>query len=107
MIVQPKTFFTMKNILIPLVGLLIIMYKPVSAQNFALPFKTDDLKPYERMYTGDHAAGIQGEGEDLGMVRYLGNNKWTSNKEGTDGTKNSDKIIYGKPVYAMSDGKII
>ncbi|SEQ78803.1 Peptidase family M23 [Nitrosomonas sp. Nm51] len=73
----------------------------------ALPFKAEDLKAGERVSTGDHASGIQGEGEDFGVKRYLGNKKWSHVKNGTDGKKNTDYLIYGKPVYAIGDGTIV
>jgi murein DD-endopeptidase MepM/ murein hydrolase activator NlpD len=74
---------------------------------YALPFKAEDLKPGERISTGNHASGIQGEGEDFGVKRYLGNKKWSHLKKGTDGKKNADYLIYGKPIYAIGDGTIV
>lgn len=97
----------MKKILFPLTAFLLVIQQYGQAQNYALPFKQEDFNPFERVFTGDHKAGIQGEGEDLGIMRYTGNNKWSFVKEGTNGTKNSDLLIYGKPVYAMADGKVI
>jgi hypothetical protein len=78
-----------------------------TAQSYQLPFKGEAMKAGERIYTGDHAAGIQGEGEDFGARRYLGNSKWSPYKEGGDGKKNSDFVVYEKPVYAIADGTIV
>ena len=74
---------------------------------YALPFRAEDLKAKERIFTGNHAAGVQGEGEDFGMRRYLGNQKWTRLKDGKNGSKNSDYLIYGQPIYAIGDGTIV
>ncbi len=73
----------------------------------ALPFKGDDLKPGERYSTGDHAAGIQGEGEDMGARRYLGNGKWSHLVDGGKNSRNADYVAYGKPIYSISDGTIV
>lgn len=81
--------------------------EPTALSLMALPFKAGNLKPGERIHTGDHAGGIQKEGEDFGVVRYLGNKKWSFVKAGTDGSKNSDYLIYGEPIYAMADGVIV
>ena len=98
----------MKNAMLSLVTFLLIIQQDVLSQNYALPFKGDDLKPFERVYTGDHSPGDpQGEGEDLNIMRYIGNNKWSFHIEGTHGTKNTDWVISRKPVYAMADGKVV
>lgn len=81
--------------------------KAGSVTYYALPFKAEDLKPGERVFTGDHASGAQGEGEDFNVKRYLGNRKWSFVKKGADGKKNSDYLIYGKPIYAIGDGTIV
>ncbi len=74
---------------------------------YEFPFRGEDIKPKERVYTKNHAAGIQQKGKDIHVKRYLGNNKWTHLKAGTNGSKNSDDVIYGKPIYAIASGKII
>ena len=97
----------MKTKMFYLIILLFMNQEGILSQNYALPFKGEDFKPGERVYTGNHLPGIQGEGEDIGVKRYLGNNQWSFNKEGTFGTKNTDLLIYGKPIYAMFEGKVI
>jgi len=75
--------------------------------SYKLPFSGDNLKPGERVYTGNHTAGIQALGEDFGVRRYLGNNKWSGLKSGGSKSKNGDYLIYGKRIYAMAAGKIV
>jgi Polyglycine hydrolase-like, structural repeat len=87
--------------------LLLAAVSSSGAQNYRLPFKGEDMKPGERIYTGDHAPGIQGEGEDFGALRYLGSGKWSAYEDGGDGTSNSDFVVYEKPVYAIADGTIV
>lgn len=87
--------------------LFVIAFHVANAQNYALPFRSEDLKGGERIYTGNHKGGKQGEGEDFGMRRYLGNNKWSSLKKGMKSNENSSYLIYGMPVYAIADGTII
>jgi hypothetical protein len=74
---------------------------------YVLPFLADDFKPGERVSTGNHAAGIQGLGEDIGVQRYTGNNNWTPYHSGKNGSANTDYLIYNKPIYAMRAGKIV
>ncbi|MEZ4995333.1 MAG: hypothetical protein R2824_33255 [Saprospiraceae bacterium] len=78
-----------------------------STAPYVLPFLADDFKPGERVSTGNHAAGIQGLGEDIGVQRYLGNSNWTPYHPGKSGLANTDYLIYNKPVYAMRAGKIV
>jgi len=97
----------MKSLPVSFITLLLIVQQSAISQNYALPFKGEDFKPGERVFTGNHGAGIQGEGEDIGNMRYLGNNKWSHFKDGANGTKNTDFVIYERPIYAMAAGKII
>lgn len=97
----------MKNKMILVFAFLLIIQQDVLSQNYALPFKGEDFKPGERVYTGNHGAGIQGEGEDIGNMRYVDNNKWSAFKVGTNGNKNTDFVIYERPIYAMAAGKVI
>jgi hypothetical protein len=90
-----------------LFALLVVIMTPAQAQTYSFPFKAEDLKPGESIYTGNHVMGIQEEGEDIGARRYLGDGKWSSYKEGGNAGKNSDYVIYGKKVYAISDGIIV
>jgi murein DD-endopeptidase MepM/ murein hydrolase activator NlpD len=71
------------------------------------PFFADDLKPGERVKSGDHGGGDQALGHDFGVVRYLGNGDWSGNHPGTDGKKNEHRLIWGKPVYAARDGEVV
>lgn len=52
----------MRSMLIAPASMLAITQQDLHAQTYALPFKTDDLKPYKRVFTGNHKAGIQGTG---------------------------------------------
>ena len=78
----------------------------VQVQDYAFPFRGEDLKPGERISTGNHAAGIQAEGEDIGARRYLGDGKWSHLLTGS-GKSNTDFVVYEKPVHAMADGKVV
>jgi Polyglycine hydrolase-like, structural repeat len=78
----------------------------VYALDYQFPFKGDDLEPGQRVHTGNHLPGIQGEGEDLGMLRYLGDGKWSEFKQGSIQV-NSNYVIHKKAVYAMADGSIV
>ncbi len=77
------------------------------AQEYGFPFKGENLDPGERFFTGDHLPGIQGEGEDIGAMRYLGDRKWTEFREKRSGSANDDFVVYEKRVFAMADGKIV
>jgi len=85
---------------------LLLIAPPALAQDYQFPFKGEDLDPGERIFTGNHLPGIQGEGEDLGARRYLGSGKWSEFKKG-EANVNSNYVIYKKPVYAMADGNIV
>ena len=85
---------------------LTLMINAAIAQPYGFMFRGDDMKPGERIHTGDHAPGIQGEGEDMGAMRYLGDGKWSYYLAGT-GTANSDYVVYKKPVYAIAAGKVV
>jgi hypothetical protein len=85
----------------------LIIQQDVLSQDYLFPYKGDEFKPAERLFTKDHGTGIQGEGKDIIMMRYLGNNNWTNLLDQKDGTKNTDYIIRERAVYAMADGIII
>jgi hypothetical protein len=81
------------------------------AQTYDLPLLADDLNALERAYTFDHSqTTTQKFGYDISM-RRLSSGKWTSLKEGAteppDQPKNANRVIYGKPFYAMRDGTIV
>jgi hypothetical protein len=87
-------------------GLTIMTTAAAMAQQYGFMFRGDDLEPGQRIHTGDHAPGIQGEGEDMGAMRYLGDGKWSDYLKGT-GSVNSDFVVYRKPVYAIAAGTIV
>lgn len=74
---------------------------------WALPFKGEDFREDERVYWGraiHSESGVQKYGYDLGAMRYV-SDEW---KEfDGDQKSNGNWYIYGKPVYAMADGKVI
>lgn len=83
-----------------------------SAQVYDLPFFADDLNAGERASTFDHAdTPSQKFGYDISMVRLTDDRKWSSLKSGAtedpDAPKNANRVIYGKPFYAMRDGVIV
>ena len=80
-----------------------------SASAAVFPMKSDDLGLTHRYKTGDHATGAdQGLGKDIGIVRPIGNNKWSGLvSDGADKTVNSNHLIYGKKVYAMVSGTVV
>jgi hypothetical protein len=81
----------------------------VSASAAVFPLKSDDMGLTHRYKTGDHATGaLQGSGKDIGAVRPIGNNQWSSLiADGADKTINSNHLIYGKKVYAMVSGTVV
>jgi hypothetical protein len=78
-----------------------------SAASF--PLKSDDLNLNHRYKTGDHATGAdQGFGKDIIALRPTGNNEWSDVvSDGADRTINSNRLIYGKKVYAMVSGTVV
>lgn len=101
---QVKLKFYYKNYAIP-----VVVTKKLKAFNlgFALPFKTSDLKKDEYWSSYSmHGGGGQVFAYDMGVEAYV-NNGWTDNLPNTDGTQNDDKRVWGKPIYAMADGKVL
>ncbi len=85
-----------------------IGFVQIAQSKYELPFRGEDIKIKERVYTYTHnGQGTQKEGKDIHVKRYLGNNKWSRLKEGTDGSKNSHHLAYGKPIYAIASGTIV
>ncbi|MBY0423115.1 MAG: peptidoglycan DD-metalloendopeptidase family protein [Parvularculaceae bacterium] len=81
-------------------------------QIYDLPFLADDLNPGERASTFDHAeTPSQKFGYDISMVRLTDAKKWSSliagASEDPDSPKNANRVIYGKPIYAMRDGVVV
>lgn len=84
------------------------MMIPAGALAQRLPLSGGDLADSERYNTKDHGGGNQTEGKDVGAQRRTTNGSWTFLKEGKTDTKVlSNWIVYGKPFYAMADGKVI
>lgn len=87
--------------------------RKLEAQMFDLPFFGNDLAAGERYYVGKKihsSSGSQMWGYDIGAMRKnKGENTWSEVKASTDwnNPKNSDYYVFGKPVYAVSDGTII
>lgn len=80
---------------------------------YDLFYLADDLAPGERYYVGKkiHSdSGTQMWGYDVGAMKYASStDTWSEVKSSYDSknAKNSDYVVYGKPVYAMGPGKII
>ena len=82
---------------------------------YDMPFKGEDLKGNEKIHRGKEIhseSGSQKYGYDLGAKRYDAVNKrWSSvtvgGDEHWDNPKNSNYVVYGKHVYAISDAKIV
>ena len=82
---------------------------------YQLPFFADDLKSLERYYRGKKihsSSGPQKFGYDLSAKRFDTKLKrWTSVTVDVEkhwaNPKNSNYVVYNKPVYAMADGEII
>src|SRR5688572_7793956 len=95
-----------------LTGALLIHPAAVAAQTYDLPLLADDLQALERAYTFDHSqTTTQKFGYDISMRRVTGDDKWSSLKDGVTEApgepKNANRVIYGKPFYAMRDGTIV
>jgi hypothetical protein len=93
-------------------GALVVHPAVVAGQTYDLPFYADDLDALERASTFDHAqTKTQKFGYDISMRRLNSDEKWTSLKEGATEApgqpKNENRVIYGKPYYAMRDGTIV
>lgn len=73
-----------------------------------MPLRADDLAVGERFSTGLHSAGIQGQGHDIGVRRYISNSNWPALKsDGADPAVLTNWLAYGKPFYAMAPGVVI
>lgn len=82
-----------------------------STQNsYLFPGRAEDLNPGEYWYRRKkiHGSGQQRLGYDLTAVRFdARRQQWITDKVGTNGTENAHKLIYGEPVYAVADGKVV
>jgi hypothetical protein len=104
-----RSVFALATILI---GALVFHPAMVTAQTYDLPLLADDLNALERAYTFDHAqTTTQKFGYDISMRRLTDDDKWSSLKDGVTEVpgqpKNENRVIYGKPFYAMRDGTIV
>ncbi len=77
--------------------------------SYLFPAKRSDLRFGQHWSVGIHAFHrAQKFGYDFGVSRYdRSQKKWVGLKRGTTGSKNTDFLIYGKPVYAMAAGTIV
>ena len=88
-------------------GWMVISNSVVARQTYGFMFRGENMKPGERLHTGNHAkANNQDEGEDMGAMRYLGDGKWSPYRKG-NGSANSDFVVYEKEVYAVAAGKVV
>ena len=104
-----KSFFAVAAMF---AGALLVRPAGIAAQTYDLPLLADDLQALERAYTFDHAqTASQKFGYDISMRRLTDDDKWSSLKDGvTEASgqpKNANRVIYGKPFYAMRDGTIV
>ncbi len=76
---------------------------------YDLPFKGQDFKDNEKLFTKLHAdTTSQKYGFDISGKRYdFSGEKWTSLKGSEDGSVNENRMIHGKPIYAMRSGVVI
>lgn len=98
-------------LLAPAIPLLNSFIQTASAStSYLFPGRGEDLESGEYWYRRKeiHGSGSQKLGYDLTAVRFdEKTKKWTTNKPGTDGSKNEHKLIYGQPLYAVTGGKVI
>lgn len=84
------------------------MVAPAWAIEF--PIHANDLNPGERIITVVHAlgGGEQTGAKDLRILRWVANNNWRALKAGqSNDAINSNYLIYGRPVYAMTSGTVV
>lgn len=97
-------------LLAPTIPLLTNFTQTASAStSYLFPGRAEDLQLGEYWYRRKkiHGSGNQKLGYDLTAVRFdKKTKKWTTNKPGTNGTKNEHKLIYGQPLYAVTGGKV-
>ena len=80
-----------------------------SAAALDFPLRSDDLNLNHRYSTTDHSSGgTQLYGKDVGAVRYIGNDKWSSLKtDGASDTVNANYLVYGTKIRAMAAGTVV
>ncbi|MEM8808022.1 MAG: peptidoglycan DD-metalloendopeptidase family protein [Cyanobacteria bacterium P01_G01_bin.38] len=102
--------------LILLTALTVVAPAANAEQLYDLPFKGEDLRPGERYSRGKriHTPDpnhVQHWGYDLGANRWDSkNDRWTSvfgsPTDHWNDPKNTNYVVYGKPVYAIADGVV-
>ncbi|MFN0279604.1 MAG: M23 family metallopeptidase [Pyrinomonadaceae bacterium] len=99
----------MKTNYILLIALFVIaLTTPPFASGYELPLRGNDLASGERYRTFVHTAGIQAEGKDIGVLRYVSDSSWAGLKSDGANIKVLDNwLVYGKPFYAMASGTVI
>lgn len=81
---------------------------PFPTEAYELPLHADDLAVGERFSTGLHESGIQGQGHDIIVRRYISNNNWSRLKsDDADPALLTSYLAYGKPFFAMAPGVVI
>jgi hypothetical protein len=77
--------------------------------SFRLPFKEEDLEPGECISTGaTHGGKAQVFAYDIGIVGSIGQRRsLTPRKNPASEDSNANVRVYGKRVYAISDGEVI
>ncbi|MEA5567336.1 hypothetical protein [Anabaena sp. UHCC 0399] len=102
---------TSSILLTPVIPLLTNLTSTALANTtYLFPGRAEDLESGEYWYRRKeiHGSGSQKLGYDLTAIRFDNRSKnWTTDKPGTDGSKNEHKLIYGQPVYAVTGGKVI
>jgi len=89
-------------------------WKGAVAGGYLFPGRRSDLADgvywtdgQNHVYGSNHRnSDSQRFGIDLVLRRWNGS-AWTSLRPGTDGTANSDSLVWGMPVYAMADGWVL
>jgi murein DD-endopeptidase MepM/ murein hydrolase activator NlpD len=84
---------------------------PVAAHSYLFPARATDLAANEFWAGASNAHWSGGEqlfAHDLSVVGWdAATNSWSSLHPGTNGSKNTDYLIYDKPIYAMAEGTVI
>jgi hypothetical protein len=93
-----------------LIAVILAGVRSAAAQAIEFPIHAQDLNPGERIVTVVHGTGggPQTGAKDLRILRRVADNNWPVLKDGqTNDAINSNYLIYGRPVYAMTSGTVI
>jgi hypothetical protein len=75
---------------------------------YLMPISADDLGFRERFDTFKHAAGVQGEGKDIGVRRRDSDSNWPQlTVDGANPKVLTNWITYGVSFYAMAAGTVV